>query len=126
MNLIKNIKIDKKKIKEFSIVLTTLFLITSFLYIKFITGKYIFGSGDYLAPKMISESVRNLQNTYGEYPYWLPSIFGGMPTIHSLQNISSYYMPNFILNILSKIDNILVKTFPKIFAMGRQLVLKKL
>ena len=61
MNLIKNIEIDKKKIKEFSIVLTTLFLIISFLYIKFISGNYIFGSGDYLAPKMISESVKNLQ-----------------------------------------------------------------
>ncbi len=100
MNLIKNLEIDKKKIKEFLIVLTTLFLITSFLYIKFITGKYIFGSGDYLAPKMISESVKNLQELYGEYPYWMPSVFGGMPTIHSLQNISNYYMPNFILNIL--------------------------
>jgi len=100
MNLIKNIKIDKKKIKEFLIVLTTLFLITSFLYMKFITGNHVFGSGDYLAPKMISESVKNLQQLYGEYPYWMPSIFGGMPTIHSLQNISNYYMPNFILNIL--------------------------
>ena len=40
----------------------------------------------------------------------------------------TFYIPlnNFILNILSKFDNILVKTFPKIFAMGRQLVLKKL
>ena len=68
MNLIKNIKIDKKKIKEFSIVLTTLFLITSFLYIKFITGKYIFASGDYMAPKMIEESVKNpkkyIENNY--------------------------------------------------------------
>ena len=69
------------------------------LYIKFITGKYIFGSGDYLAPKMISESVKNLQQMYGEYPYWLPSIFGGMPTIHSLQNISDYYMPNYIIQL---------------------------
>ena len=100
MNLIKNIKIDKNKIIEFLIVITTLFLITSFLYIKFITGNYIFGSSDYLAPKMISESVKNLHQIYGEYPYWMPSIFGGMPTIHSLQNISNYYMPNFILNIL--------------------------
>jgi len=100
MNLIKNIKIDKNKIIEFLIVITTLFLITSFLYIKFIAGNYIFGSSDYLAPKMISESVKNLHQIYGEYPYWMPSIFGGMPTIHSLQNISNYYMPNFILNIL--------------------------
>ena len=100
MNLIKNIKIDKKKLKEFTIVLTTLFLITSFLYIKFLSGDFIFGSADYLAPKMISESVKNLHEIYGEYPYWMPSIFGGMPTIHSLQNISNYYMPNFILNIL--------------------------
>ena len=38
------------------------------------------------------------------------------------------YMPlnNFLLKILNKIDNILTRTFPKIFAMGRQLVLKKL
>jgi len=89
MNLIKNFKIDKNKIIQLSIVVTTLFLITSFLYQKFIDGTYIFGSGDYFAPKMISESIKNLQNIYGEYPYWLPSIFGGMPTIHSLQNISN-------------------------------------
>ena len=38
------------------------------------------------------------------------------------------YIPlnNFFLNILDKIDSILTKVFPKIFAMGRQLVLKKL
>ena len=100
MNLIRNIKIDKTKLKEFLIVLAALFLVTCFLYMKFITGKYIFASGDYLAPKLVSESVKNLQQLYGEYPYWMPSIFGGMPTIHSLQNISNYYMPNFILNML--------------------------
>ena len=100
MNLIKNIKIDKKKIKEFSIVLTTLFLISSILYIKFLTGNYIFATGDFLAPKMISESIRSLTEIYGEFPYWLPSNFGGMPTIHSLQNISDYYIPNYIINIL--------------------------
>jgi len=40
----------------------------------------------------------------------------------------TFYIPlnNFFLSILSKIDNILVKTFPKIFSMGRQLVLKKI
>jgi SAM-dependent methyltransferase len=40
----------------------------------------------------------------------------------------TFYIPlnNFFLNILNKIDNILTKVFPKIFAMGRQLVLKKL
>ena len=100
MNLIKNFKIDKNKIIQLSIDVTTLFLITSFLYQKFLTGSYIFAVSDYFAPKMVSESIKNLQNMYGEYPYWLPSIFGGMPTIHSLQNISNYYMPNFFLNIL--------------------------
>ncbi len=100
MDIIKNIKIDKKKIKEFSFVFVTLFLITSFLYLKFLNGNYIFASGDFLAPKMISETIKNLEQIYGEYPYWLPSIFGGMPTIHSLQNISDYYIPNYILNIL--------------------------
>ena len=100
MNLIKNIKIDRSKIMEFSIVLTTLFLISSILYIKFLTGNYIFATGDFLAPKMISESIRSLTEIYGEFPYWLPSNFGGMPTIHSLQGISDYYMPNYIINIL--------------------------
>ncbi|MDC0059567.1 class I SAM-dependent methyltransferase [Pelagibacteraceae bacterium] len=38
------------------------------------------------------------------------------------------YLPlnSFFLNILDKIDNILVKFFPKFFAMGRSLVLKKI
>ena len=103
MNLIRNIKIDKTKLKEFLIVLAALFLVTCFLYMKFITGKYIFASGDYLAPKLVSESVKNLQQLYGEYPYWMPSIFGGMPTIHSLQNISNYYMPNFIFEYTQNI-----------------------
>ena len=35
-------------------------------------------------------------------------------------------MNNFFLNILHRIDNILVKLFPKIFCMGRRLVLKKM
>ena len=40
----------------------------------------------------------------------------------------TFYLPlnNFFLNILNTIDNILIKAFPKIFAMGRQLVLKKI
>ena len=40
----------------------------------------------------------------------------------------TFYIPlnNFFLNILSKIDNVLTRTFPKIFAMGRHLVLKKM
>ena len=33
---------------------------------------------------------------------------------------------NFFLSILNKIDNILIKIFPKIFAMARHLVLKKI
>ena len=40
----------------------------------------------------------------------------------------TFYIPlnNFFLNILDKIDNMLTKTFPKIFAMGRSLVLRKI
>ncbi|MDA9684886.1 hypothetical protein N9U33_04805, partial [Candidatus Pelagibacter bacterium] len=32
---------------------------------------------------------------------------------------------NFFLNLLNKIDRMLVKLFPKIFCMGRRIVLKK-
>ena len=40
----------------------------------------------------------------------------------------TYYIPlnNFFLNIVNKIDNILTKVFPKVFATGRHLVLKKI
>ena len=48
---------------------------------------------------MISTSIKNLTSTFGEFPYWLPSNFGGMPTIHSLQGISNYYMPNYIIQL---------------------------
>ena len=39
----------------------------------------------------------------------------------------TYYLPlnNFFLNILGFIDKILIKLFPSIFAMGRQIVLEK-
>jgi len=39
----------------------------------------------------------------------------------------TFYIPlnKFFLNILYKIDNILIKIFPRMFAMGRHLVLKK-
>ena len=39
----------------------------------------------------------------------------------------TFYIPlnKYFLNILYKIDNILIKIFPKMFAMGRHLVLKK-
>tara|TARA_Y100000590_G_scaffold27821_1_gene31145 strand:+ start:284 stop:1087 length:804 start_codon:yes stop_codon:yes gene_type:complete len=40
----------------------------------------------------------------------------------------TFYIPlnNFLLNILDKVDNSLTKMLPKIFAMARQLVLKKI
>ena len=40
----------------------------------------------------------------------------------------TFYIPlnNFFLKILNVIDNILIKFFPNIFAMGRQIVLKKI
>ena len=40
----------------------------------------------------------------------------------------TFYIPmnNFLLNIFHKMDNLLTKIFPKFFAMGRRLVLKKI
>ena len=124
MNLIKNTKIDRSKIIEFSIVLTTLFLVTCILYSKLLSGKAIFDSGDYLAPKMISESIKNLTATFGEFLYWLPSNFGGMPTIHSLQGISNYYMPNYIIQIF-RLPGIWTQLIHLIFAgLGSYVLLK--
>ena len=60
MNLLKNIKIDKTKITQLGYVLATLFILTVILYKDFVTGSQIFASSDYFAPKMISESIKNL------------------------------------------------------------------
>ena len=40
----------------------------------------------------------------------------------------TFYVPlnNFLLKLIHKIDNILTKLFPKVFAMGRRVVLRKL
>ena len=40
----------------------------------------------------------------------------------------TFYIPlnDFFLKILNFIDNILIKLFPNVFAMGRQIVLKKI
>jgi len=40
------------------------------------------------------------ENTYGEYPLWMPWIFSGIPSTHSMQNISEYYFPHHIISLI--------------------------
>ncbi len=75
-------------------------LVLGFIFHKPLTGEYSFGSPDSLSPSAVHQGINSAEEEYGEYPLWLPWIFSGLPSVHSFQNISDYYFPNFIMNIL--------------------------
>ena len=89
------------------ILLFILFLgLISLLFSKLIFGTYIFISSDTLAPQAFKQSILNMKNNYGEFSYWFPYIFSGMPAIHSFIGISELYFPHQIINNLFNIFNI--------------------
>ncbi len=75
-------------------------LVIGFLFHRPITGEYIFGGPDSLSPSAVHQGITLAEKEYGKYPLWLPWIFSGLPSVHSFQNISDYYFPNIIINIL--------------------------
>ena len=82
-----------KIFKEYIFTIFILIIILSLLFNKLIDGSYIFTSGDTLSPIAIKNSILN----YNSFPYWFPWIFGGMPTVHSLMNVSNYYFPHYLM-----------------------------
>ena len=75
-------------------------LVIGFLFQKPLTGEYIFAGPDSLSPSALNQGITAAEEEYGKYPLWLPWVFSGLPSVHSFQNISDFYFPNIIMNIL--------------------------
>ena len=87
---------------QYYIFLTLLIiLLTGFLFQKPLSGEFLFGSPDSLSPSAIKQGIQNAERDYGEYPLWMPWVFSGLPSIHSFQNISEFYFPNFMVELFN-------------------------
>ena len=75
-------------------------LVIGFLFQKPLTGEYIFSSADSLSPSAVHEGIVAAEEEYGKYPLWLPWVFSGLPSVHSFQNISDYYFPNYAMKAI--------------------------
>ena len=78
-------------------------LVIGFLFHKPLTGEYTFGGPDSLSPSAVHQGIASAEEEYRKYPLWLPWVFSGLPSVHSFQNISDYYFPNFLVNFLKSI-----------------------
>ena len=74
-----------------------------FLFGDLISGEYLFLSGDSLSSKTIKHAINDEIEINGDYPNWLPWIFSGLPSTHSMQNVSDYYFPNHIMLALNSV-----------------------
>ena len=88
-------KLDNK-IKVISILLA----ICSILFYKVMFADYMFLSADSLSAKSVSHGINISNDKYNEYPTWMPWMFAGLPSTHSMQNISAYYFPHHIISNL--------------------------
>jgi len=85
--------------KEYFIVIFLLLIIISITFYELLSGQKVLASADTLSPLAIKEGIsRSLENG-SMYPLWIPWIFGGLPSIHSLLNISINYYPHKILTL---------------------------
>ncbi len=75
-------------------------ILITFLFNKVVFDDYSFQGGDSLSPKAIKQGIELAEEHYGEYPTWLPWVFSGLPSVHSFQNVSNYYVPNHIITFL--------------------------
>ena len=74
-------------------------LVPMALFWRLLSGEYRFLGGDSLSPNAVQQAIEASINRIGEYPYWLPWIFSGLPSTHSFQNISGYYYPDIFFDL---------------------------
>ena len=89
-------------IRKWVILLTPLVFICFALFNKVLFEDSLFQGGDSLSPKAIRLAIDKASDQFDEYPLWMPWIFGGMPSVHSFQNISEYYLPHLAMKVLMK------------------------
>ena len=89
LNFIKYLKFDKKIFKGTIVFIALVALII--VYSGALAGTHDFYPND----KVSSMNVKEAVNSSGDYPYWFPWMMGGIPSVHSFQNVSDYYFQGF-------------------------------
>ena len=84
-------------------VLAALFFVCTILFYDVMFTENIFLSPDAISAKSISHGIQKSEIKDGSYPLWMPWIFGGIPSTHSMQNISEYYFPHSLLSYIKTI-----------------------
>ena len=62
-------------------------------------SKSFYGANDKVSAVNVKEAISKSI----DYPYWFPWMMGGVPSVHSAQNISDYYPPNYIMIFLNSL-----------------------
>ena len=90
----------KKIFKDnFGLILTSGIILIALMIIYSDTldgSKSFYGANDKISAINVKEAIVKSD----DYPYWFPWMMGGIPSVHSAQNISDYYPPNYIMKML--------------------------
>ena len=92
-----------KAFKEYLITFILFVIVTIITFYEVYNVSKVFVSGDTLSPIAIRDGIQNFVKIHGYYPYWLPWIFSGMPSVHSFTNISDFYFPHQLFLLLNKL-----------------------
>tara|TARA_B100000131_G_scaffold322201_1_gene375368 strand:- start:782 stop:3523 length:2742 start_codon:yes stop_codon:yes gene_type:complete len=88
--------------KNLGLIISSLIILTALMVIYSDTldgSKSFYGANDKVSARNVKEAISKSD----EYPYWFPWMMGGVPSVHSAQNISDYYPPNYIMKALHSI-----------------------
>jgi len=94
-DFIKKIKTETDLLKGSIILIVLIALIA--VYGGALTGTHDFYPNDKVSSMNVKEAVKSSE----DYPYWLPWMMGGIPSVHSFQNVSDYYFPNYFFKTLN-------------------------
>ena len=94
-DFIKKIKTETDLLKGSIILIVLVALIA--VYGGALTGTHDFYPNDKVSSMNVKEAVKSSE----DYPYWLPWMMGGIPSVHSFQNVSDYYFPNYFFKTLN-------------------------
>ena len=89
--------------KEYIIITCLLLFIIGVTFFELLNGNKVLISSDTLSPTAIKNGINNSIKQYSEFPLWTPWIFSGLPTTHSLLNISDYYYPHKLIILIKEL-----------------------